>query len=128
MVNRKLLYTVGGVLLVGWLVTSSASAFGDVGRTTYLTFNRPVSVPGVSLAPGTYRFEIVNPNTSSDIVRVSNRDRSRVYWTGFTLHTTRPGGMKRDQVISFGEAPVNTPLPIKAWYFIGENTGRQFIY
>ena len=92
MVNRKLLYTVGGVLLVGWLVTSSASAFGDVGRTTYLTFNRPVSVPGVSLAPGTYRFEIVNPNTSSDIVRVSNRDRSRVYWTGFTLLLLPPSG------------------------------------
>src|SRR5437764_15010509 len=80
MVNRKLLYTVGGVLLVGWLVTSSASAFGDTALTTYLTFNRPVSVPGVALAPGTYRFEIVNPNSSSDVVRVSNRDRTRVYW------------------------------------------------
>ena len=128
MFNRKLLYIVGGVLLVGLLVTSSASAIGDAGRTTYLTFNRPVSVPGVALGAGTYRFEIVNPNSSSDVVRVTSRDRTRVYWMGFTLHTTRPAGMKRDQAISFGEAPANAPLPIKAWYFIGENDGRQFMY
>jgi hypothetical protein len=33
-----------------------------------------------------------------------------------------------DRPVSFAEAPANTPLPITAWYFEGERSGRQFIY
>ena len=40
----------------------------------YFTFSGPVQLPGVILAAGTYEFEIANPLTSGDIVRVRSRD------------------------------------------------------
>ena len=69
----------------------------DAHKTTYLTFSQPVSLPGVALGSGTYTFEIANPDTSADIVRVTSRDGSLVYFMGFTRAIARPNGMSRDQ-------------------------------
>ena len=51
---------VGAVVVV---LGVSLRARGNVPDTTYLTFNRAVSSPGVTLAPGTYIFERADQNT-----------------------------------------------------------------
>ena len=63
------------------LMAAPLGAWETERRTTYLTFNRPVSVPGVGLAPGTYIFELASPTTDVSIVRVLSRDRSTVVGT-----------------------------------------------
>jgi hypothetical protein len=97
-------------------------------RTTMLTFNRPVSLPGIALGTGSYIFELADPNGDNTIVRVWSADRQRVYLTAFTYAIQRPSNVRRDQPVIFGESSVGTPTPIKAWFPDGSETGREFIY
>jgi len=115
-----------GVAAIGILVGVSLHAHGSVSDVNYLTFNRPVSLPGVTLGAGTYIFERASQNTP-DVVRVMSRDRKSVYFMGFTLSIARPDALG-DRVVLLGEAARDSAPPIKAWFPIGEAVGRQFIY
>jgi hypothetical protein len=92
-----------------------------------LTFSKEVALPGVVLPAGTYRFEVANPDSSADVVRVSSRN-GRVHYMGFTLRVQRPDGLTRDRAVTFQEARRDEPVPILAWYPLGEANGHQFIY
>ena len=46
----------------------------NVQHPTYMTFSRPVSLPGVTLGSGTYIFEFANPRSGSDVLRVVSRE------------------------------------------------------
>jgi hypothetical protein len=96
-------------------------------HTMYLTFNRPVGLPGVALAKGTYIFETPDPVGAYGVVRVLSRDRKIVYLTTFTRDVRRPDNMPREQVVSFGESSSDRPLPISVWW-ADDSVGRQFIY
>jgi hypothetical protein len=97
-------------------------------KTMYLTFSKPVQLPGVALGAGTYIFEIANPNTSADIVRVLSRDRSMSYFMGFTRAVERPHELPRNQAVSLAESAAGAPPPVTVWWPQNESTGRQFIY
>ena len=130
MTRRNFLATVAAVTLAG--VSGSAGlrareTANDLDRMMYVRFNRPVALPGVALAAGTYVFELPDPLGASDLVRVSSQDRRKVYLTAFTRIVERPAGMKPGPV-SFGEAPAHAPQPIKVWWPGYESTGREFIY
>jgi hypothetical protein len=127
MFNRKLLYIASAIVILGVLATASTGAV-SYKRTAYLTFNKPVGLPGVSLAPGTYTFELPDPDGAWNVVRVSSRDGRHVYLTAFTRPIQRPATMPSSQMIMFGEASANAPTPIKAWFPQDDSTGRQFIY
>jgi len=117
-------------LLIGLSAPASTRvhAADDLDRTMYITFTRPVALPGVALGSGTYIFELADPLGAWNIVRVSSHDRRHVYLAAFTRIVDRPSEMSPDQPISFGEAPGNAAQPITVWWPIGEATGRQFIY
>ena len=87
-------------------LTTVPATHADVGdnHTMYLTFNRPVGLPGVALAKGTYIFETPDPIGASGAVRVLSRDRKIVYLTTFTREVTRPDNVGCGQVISSGAA------------------------
>jgi len=125
--TMKSLAFLGVVLgLVTVAVATHAMSLGD--HRTFLTFNRPVGLPGISLGTGTYIFELAEPNSSNSIVRVTSADRQRVYLTAFTHPILRPAKMPRGQVMTFGESTNGAPTPIKAWFPEGSDTGREFIY
>jgi hypothetical protein len=120
---------IAGVLaLVSVLAVSGSSKGEPLGHMAYLTFNRPVALPGVSLAPGTYIFELAAPIEDHSLVRVSSRDRKKVYLTAFTNAVERPNNVRDNQMIVFGEAAASAPPPIAIWYPYGTSTGREFIY
>src|SRR4030095_1727543 len=96
MVNRKMLLAACGAAAFALVWASGAAAMADGHQTTYLTFSRRVMLRGVALSSGTYTFEIANPDTSADIVRVSSRDGSLVYFMGFTRAIARPNGISPD--------------------------------
>jgi hypothetical protein len=124
MVNRKPFLVVLGVILAVVVVAASADAWWSGARTTHLTFKRAVLVPGATLPPGSYVFEMITP----EVVRVSNRRRTGVYVTAFTRQTFRPAGTVRDQLVTFGEAPAGSAPPIKAWFPPESSVGHEFIY
>jgi hypothetical protein len=117
-----------GILFVGIAVASTSAWIGGPNRTTYITFNQAVALPNVELAAGTYIFEVANPDTSANVVRVMSPDRMRVHFQGFTNATRRPAGMSAEAVVSLGEAARGTAPRITAWYAVGADDGRQFIY
>jgi hypothetical protein len=125
--NRKrAVVAVAAVAAVIGMAVSVQAAW--VSRINHLTFSGPVALPGVALASGTYTFELAPPSGGLDVVRVTSRDGRRVFFQGFTNAVLRPGGLGKDDVVTFGEAPAGQAAPIDTWYPVGSPTGHRFIY
>ena len=122
----KRLFTASVLVVLVHLMASGADAFTSDKRT-YFTFNQSVALPGVTLPAGTYMFRLADPDTSS------------------TRHSgERQGGHAElcaaadDACVSSGRRQgLGDPLPgnaagapraINAWWYVGDNTGYQFIY
>ena len=127
MFSRKSLLRASAIAILAAVTTVSTGASSPGQHTMYVTFNRPVSLPGVMLRSGTYIFEAPDPDSRHDLVRVLSRDRLHVLLTAFTRTVERPVGMKRDQVISFREPSPDGTLPIDTWW-PQDSEGHQFIY
>src|SRR5580765_8296330 len=127
MVNRKFAVAVLGVALVAVFAAVSTQAW-DVSRTTYVKFNRSVALPGVELTAGTYIFELADPASNPNLVRVLSRDRRHMYTQQFTTQVQRPKDMDDNHSITFGEAPAGMAPPVEAWYPSGDQVGHEFMY
>jgi hypothetical protein len=125
MFSRKLIACVG-VIIAALAVTSIGATTPN--RTTYFTFSAPVRLPNVTLPAGTYMFELAAPDSATNLVRVSDRLRSKVYLTAFTRLVVRNDRGDLKSVIAFAETAKGTAPPIRAWYPDGERVGREFIY
>ena len=90
-----------------------------------LTFSRPVALPGVVLPAGSYTFDVAS-DTALDVVVV--RNRTKVFYMGFTNLVRRPKGMSMDTPVIFAEARANEARPIATWYEIGNSIGHRFLY
>ena len=123
---RKSAFLALGVVALGILAVASVHAGGTAARTAHITFSGPVSLPGVTLGTGTYIFELTDPVSSLDVVTVMDRNRSRVYYTGFTQPVARPAGAV--QPVSLGEASEGLAPKIIAWYPEGDSMGHRFVY
>ena len=125
-INRRGMVALFGVLLVGLVAAARGDANIDSERTTQLTFSKPFSLPGVTLAAGTYIFERAAPQSAIEVVRVSSRDRRFVYYTGFTELVEKPRGVTSP--VTFGEAAAGSAVPVREWYPTGTSTGHRFHY
>ena len=101
---------------------------GPPSHRTALTFSAPVALPGVSLSPGPYTFEIANPDADGDAVAVKDLDRAQIIYMGLTKAVRRPPNVTKRSLVTFGAALPGRPTPIAAWYPSGELWGRWFIY
>ena len=97
-------------------------------QTTYLTFSGPVALPGATLGAGTYVFEVANPSTSSDVIRVSEKAHKTTYFVGFVHRVSRPEAMPADRFVTLGEGRSGGAPRITAWFPLGESFGYRFIY
>ena len=127
MFSRKPLVLALALIAPSMATSTSIGASTQAKHTMYVTFNRPVSLPGVTLRSGTYIFEAPDANSDHDLVRVLSRDRSKVFLTSFTRSVERSAGMKKRPVITFGEPSPEGTMPVLVWW--SEDTeGHQFIY
>ena len=114
-------------VLAALSVVAATLSATTLNRTTYFAFDKPVRVTGVLLPPGDYVFEIANPTTASNVVRIADRKKTKVYVSALTRPTVRPSTQRLDAVIVFGEANRTTPRTIHAWYPAGVTTGYEFL-
>jgi hypothetical protein len=105
----------------------AASHLRTLTMTNNLTFSKPVALPGVTLAAGTYVFEAGPGGTNPHIVRVVSLNRQKLIYLGFTIPVIRPAAAS-PSVMTFGEAKDGEPAPILAWYPVGSNSGHEFVY
>jgi len=112
------------------LAAIAAESYGSVtrGDRATLSFNRAVALPGVTLAPGRYTFEIVDDAGQLDIVRVRNAGTNVPEFMGFTHRVPRPDRLRGLSAVTLGEAPRSAAQPIQVWYPADGSDGRQFIY
>jgi len=118
------------VATAGVLAASSSQAANNLmsqTTTNHLTFSKPVSLPGITLAAGAYVFESAPAGTNPNIVRVVSQNGQRQFYLGFTVPVARPRGARAD-ILTFGEAAPGASAPILAWYPIGSNSGHEFMY
>jgi hypothetical protein len=131
MFNRRVVLRACGaflglVIAAGTVATLSASVRSN--RIEHLTFSGAVGLPGITLARGTYIFEVADPEASANIIRVRNRASDEVVFLGFTYRVERPKGMADNRSVMLGEAPRGVAPPVLGWYPGGEATGHQFVY
>lgn len=123
--TERILRVMGLCVLVG-LVAGVATA-DSLDERTYFTFNRPISLPGVTLPAGKYLFRIVNPTNQNDVVQVLSADGHKSYAMLFSIPDERPDATSGPEV-RFLETGPDTPSAIKAWWYPGRTTGWEFIY
>jgi len=122
---RALRMAVSTVVL---LAVATAGAGGPPSHRTVLTFSGPVALPGVSLSPGSYTFEIVDPDAGGDAVVVKDLSRVQIVYMGMTKAVRRPPNVTTRSLVTFGTTRPEWPVPIIAWYPSGELSGRRFLY
>lgn len=90
----------------------------------FLTFSGPFSMPGVSLAQGTYIFRSPSPG----LLQVLSADRRATYAMAFTIPVERDVASEGLQV-KFG-TPVTegSPQRVIAWWRPEMRSGQQLIY
>src|SRR5262245_4300732 len=114
MFKRKSAAACGVVLALA--LAAAVHAWDSSPRAT-LTFSKPVSLPNVTLAAGTYVFELADPDSSRRIVRVRGKEDYRhVYFSGFTYRIARPAGLSADRLVLLGESAAGAAPPILAWF------------
>ncbi len=96
-------------------------------KLAYLTFNRPVQIPGGTLHAGTYGFRLANPATSRNVLQVMSNDGAIVYATFHTMPDSRTV-VTPEPVVSFLETPAGVPAAVKSLFYGGEHNGYEFVY
>ena len=106
----------------------SAVAHADEwNKLTYLTFSGPVTMPGITLPAGTYRFQLMDPESGRRVIRVSDKEGTKNYGIFLTISDQKMEP-SNDPVVIFGEMPKGMPQAIQAWFYPGETYGYEFVY
>jgi hypothetical protein len=96
-------------------------------KLAYLSFNGPVQVPGVTLAAGTYRFRLTNPDTSRNVLQVLSNDGAIVYAMFHTIPDARTS-LTDEATVTFRETPVGVPPAMRSLFYGGEYRGYEVVY
>jgi len=127
--SRSLKIALVGALFLGLSAAAPTSASPDRSHLTFVTFQRPVMLPGdVQLAPGTYRFELAT-SPGMGLVRVSSRDAETVYAMAYTSEVERPSNNgDREALVTLSKISQSSMPTINTWYALGDVVGHQFVY
>ena len=120
---------LGGFIALGALLSQSVMA-DEWNKRTEFQFTAPVQIPGKVLAPGKYVFELVDSQSSRDIVRVFSEDsdgRDSLVTTVMAIPDYRYDTPDKPTV-GFEEWRSGNPEAIHSWFYPGENTGWEFLY
>jgi hypothetical protein len=96
-------------------------------KKTFLTFSGPVQVPGTTLPAGTYMFKLADLETNRHVVQIFNKDGSKLIATFLTVPDYRLDAPKNN-VVMFEERPRGMAQAVKAWWYVGDPTGDEFVY
>lgn len=123
---RKLLSVCLFTVLAVFTSTSAEAEPFD--RRTYFTFSQPVSLPGVTLPPGTYLFRIVDPMGSGRIVQVMDAEGKKSYAMLMSMPALTGGVVPSAPEVRFQETRSGVPYALQAWWYPGTSVGREFVY
>ena len=109
------------------LTLSSAAGADESNKLTYLTFSKPVQLPGKMLPAGRYRFELADTQESRRVIKVQSEDGKKQ----LAMLLSIPNQLRdipKDPVVMFSETAVGQPDAVKSYNYPGERIGYEFIY
>jgi hypothetical protein len=92
-----------------------------------VTTNVPIEVPGKTLPAGTYVFKLLDSPSNRNIIQIFDKDEKHLLATALTVPDYRLEPADKP-LLQFAERPSGTPEALKAWFYPGENYGREFVY
>ena len=125
--KHTLLALVALVLLTFIFASSAGAQSTTWDDRSYLTFNSPVSLPGVTLPAGTYLFRFPSRYTSRRVVQVLSRDGKIAY----AMMSTMPIWRQRsphDPEVTFKETRADAAPAIDALFQPHARVGYEFRY
>jgi hypothetical protein len=96
-------------------------------KKTVVSTNVPIEVPGKALPAGTYVFKMLDSPADRNIVQIFDKDEKHLLATVLTVPDYRLKPADKP-LLQFEERPSGTPEALKAWFYPGENYGREFVY
>jgi hypothetical protein len=103
-------------------------------KKTKVTFSGPVQVPAPSssagvltLPAGTYVFKLADSSSSRSTVQVTNERGDKLYTTILAIPDYRLNASSKT-VMYFSERKAGSPVPLKSWFYPGDNFGQRFVY
>lgn len=122
----KLVATALVLAVLAVLAGRATAQSANTMERSFLTFNTPVELPGVTLQPGTYVFKLAD-TASRNVVQVWDKDEKNMigHWT--FVQAERPR-VTEDTVVMFRETREGATPAVQFWYFPGEKVGKEFIY
>ncbi len=107
--------------------TAPSAHADDWNKKTFLTFSGPVQVPGTTLPAGTYMFKLADLESNRHVVQIFDKDGRQLLATFLTVPDYKLD-VPKDNVVMFEERPRGMPQAMKAWWYVGDPTGEEFVY
>jgi len=127
MKHSRLIQTAAcGALLLAALAPRTVLA-DEWDKKTNVHFSGAVQVPGMTLQPGDYVFRLLESPADRYIVQIYNKTEQHLFTTLIAIPNYKLTTPEK-VIVSFYEAPSDQPPPLKAWFYPGDNYGRQFVY
>src|SRR5512138_1347425 len=123
----KVLRLICGLAVAAGVLTTGVLLAQPHDKRTVFSFNRPISVPGVTLPAGKYMFRLVDTETSRKVIQVLSEDGKKPYAMLHTIPDVRRDASENPEV-RFLETAKGQPSAVKAWWYPQETIGYEFIY
>src|SRR4051812_31630618 len=112
------------VLMCTWAIPSAADPWNE---RTVLKFDEAVMVPGATLPPGTYVFQLGDASTARHTIRFTRENDRHVITTAQAVPMKRVT-TTNDIVIKFQPTERGSAPAVKGWFYPGRLYGHEFIY
>lgn len=119
--------TIAAAVCLG-IALMAATAFADQwDKKTILTVNESIQVPGKVLPPGKYVMKLYNSLGNRNVVQIFNEDESEILATILAIPNYRLKPTDETH-FSYWETSIGRPVPLKSWFYPGDNFGQEFAY
>jgi len=119
--------TIAAAACLG-MTLMAATAFADQwDKKTILTVSQSIQVPGKVLPPGTYVMKLYNSLGNRNVVQIFNENETEVLATILAIPNYRLKPTDKTH-FSYWETSIGRPVPLKSWFYPGDNFGQEFAY
>src|ERR1700730_1512913 len=120
---------LGGLFALTFFMTKPVMA-DEWNKRTEFEFSGPVEIPGKTLAPGKYVFELEDSQSDRQIVQIFSKDSDGNESLVTTILAIPDYVTKTPDkpIINFEERPSGTPEAVHNWFYPGDNAGWAFVY
>ena len=125
---KNLLIAVAIVVIVSAFIPNArAGSLDDHNWPTKVTFNSPVQVGDLVLAPGNYEFRLTSGTVARNVVEIFNYDSGR--WVGMVMGIN-DGRVDTSKMtgFTFQSLGAGSPKALEYWFYSDWNRGIKFVY